>query len=260
MRDYIVALKTPVINFVPHEWLLFVRESMEARKTMEPKYFSPNVKATNERFIVDVPSQLNWNFVYLFANLCKRFDFDDCYEINTEEKIIAMKTKYLTYVRDRSERPEEEEEEEEEYRSGLSETYANDLASVLLQFAFTPTVDHEIRLMALSEITGVNFFMIWSIDYDARQRKEVPASEDGTITTSFGVEYLVFLLPSIKFHEAIENVWVKVGNKCALPSCSKRDPHMTCGRCGEAKYCNAEHQKKHWKEHRLVCRQPKSYV
>lgn len=49
-----------------------------------------------------------------------------------------------------------------------------------------------------------------------------------------------------------------VPNVCALPGCTVssinyRNMMKKCGRCRAVYYCAEDHQKKHWKEHKLVC-------
>ena len=48
--------------------------------------------------------------------------------------------------------------------------------------------------------------------------------------------------------------------KCNLPSCSKTEicikQFPKCSRCCKVRYCGTEHQKKDWREHKLVCSPP----
>jgi hypothetical protein len=41
--------------------------------------------------------------------------------------------------------------------------------------------------------------------------------------------------------------------KCALPGCMARGKFMKCGRCKMTYYCSVEHQRDHWKVHKLQC-------
>ena len=50
-------------------------------------------------------------------------------------------------------------------------------------------------------------------------------------------------------------------NICGLPSCAKtgkKSEFKVCSRCKRAKYCCVEHQKAHWKEHKVVCKRTKN--
>lgn len=64
---------------------------------------------------------------------------------------------------------------------------------------------------------------------------------------SFGLSRPSFLLPQPKISGN-----VKVG-VCALPSCGVTGCVTRCSKCKCAVYCSREHQKEHWKEHRIQC-------
>ncbi len=49
--------------------------------------------------------------------------------------------------------------------------------------------------------------------------------------------------------------WVEARFSCALPECHKTGQKMSkCGGCGLVFYCGRDHQKRHWKDHKLACR------
>lgn len=41
---------------------------------------------------------------------------------------------------------------------------------------------------------------------------------------------------------------------CDLPGCVDQKALFQCSRCKLIKYCSQDHQRKHWKEHKVICR------
>lgn len=43
------------------------------------------------------------------------------------------------------------------------------------------------------------------------------------------------------------------GLQCAYPLCNKEENLKKCSKCETAKYCSAEHQRAHWRDHKAMC-------
>jgi hypothetical protein len=246
-------------RYVPREWKVTMLETRIKIKENEGKDVSSIADAETkfiDRFVVEGTGNMTWDLCYLLATTSREFEFDECYEDVVEEsaKLSALKMDFTMTL-------DETDKEHETKFPDLGGDYKWEMSEEILgMFGKKPTKEHAERLTKLAYSAGISLNYAWSYDYDIRLRKRFDRNSDRTIVTPCGSEYLFFNVftsdPIVM--EAIKGqlapIWIKVGSRCALDSCDKRNPPLRCDRCKEARYCNGDHQAADWKNHKQHCR------
>lgn len=127
---------------------------------------------------------------------------------------------------------------------------ANELRYSLTRYE--PTYQHCLRLLALSQVSGVCMSTLKRIEMDIRLRRERFTSPDYSIRTRHGRDYL-FVRYTDTALQRYEGCIVNVGASCIV--CGK-DNHcnpIVCSRCGEAAYCCNVHRRRDITRHRTEC-------
>lgn len=251
LDDYFEGENSKTRNQIPLEWQEQVSVLIHLWETIPEIFYTDEIMAINDRFIVAGVRKFTWNFVYHLVKECKKYSFEECYTddetgINTSNKMQALL------------RLEEKDVETQKLYKLLSKKYLYNLSEEMIAaFDKVPTKEHVIRLQKLAIDSGVDYKTAWVNDYDVRMRKEIPYGEPNTITDEFGREFLffVFLDPNQPVEKSFYRfIWMNVGNKCAWKNCVNHNAKNLCARCKKALYCNVEHQRLDWKDkHRRLC-------